>query len=45
VAGDNRLVEAIARDDQFDKRNRVRRWTAESPSVTLNEVFRDFPQS
>ena len=44
VAGDSRPVEAIARDFQVDKKNRLRRWTAKRHSFTLTEVFRDFPQ-
>ena len=35
AAADSRPVEAIARDDQVDKTNRVRRWTSERHSVTL----------
>jgi len=44
VTGKSRPIEAAARDGQVDKRNRVRRLSAERNSVNLTEIFRDFPQ-
>ena len=44
AAGASRPVETIAHDSHVDQTNRVRRWSAERLSVTLTEVFCDFPQ-
>ena len=39
AAGPSRTVEVMASEGQVDQTNRFRRWSAEHPSVTLNEVF------